>query len=233
MAYEGPKIRARQCQFVLYPESQQPEIEWVQKNYSCAWALHDKDCWLESDKRAWESSNESDFPHAVGELKKPHVHFIAVFKNPRYFHGIANEIGVPFNTINRCNNLFKAYEYLCHKNNPEKYQYDETIVGTNEFDIPTENGSAGDEEEQVGKLLDMPYYESAADCARWAFENGCWATYRKAYGIWRDIRSERAYKMAQEKAAYATSQQNPQADDFANQFRPVVKEVPKEFREKE
>ena len=44
-----PKIRSRQCMFVLYPESQQRAIEYAQKNFPCAWALHDKDVHAEKD----------------------------------------------------------------------------------------------------------------------------------------------------------------------------------------
>lgn len=35
--------KAYQFMFVLYPESQQPAIDYIQANWPCAWALHDKD----------------------------------------------------------------------------------------------------------------------------------------------------------------------------------------------
>lgn len=227
MAYSGPKIKANQCMFVLYPESQQANIEYAQTNFPCAWALHDKDVWQQSDVDKWNRAHsELPFPHEVGSLKKPHVHFVCKFPNSgRYFHAIAKELGVPPSTINRCTNLYKAYQYLTHKNDPDKYQYDESIVGTHEFDVPTEgNGSASEEEAQVAVLLEMPDFATTAECARWAYENGCWAAFRKGYGIWRDIRAE--MHRSKEPPQYRSSQQNPDHPDFANPYRPVVNTSP-------
>ena len=117
MAYPESKVKANQCMFVLYPESQQAIINYVQTNFPCAWAMHDKDVWHQSNLDKWNRQNSDlPFPHRVGELKKPHVHFICKFpKSGRYFHAIAKELGVPVSTINRCANLFQAYEYLTHR----------------------------------------------------------------------------------------------------------------------
>lgn len=193
MAYPESKVKANQCMFVLYPESQQAIINYVQTNFPCAWALHDKDVWHQSDLDKWNRQNSDlPFPHQVGELKKPHVHFICKFpKSGRYFHAIAKELGVPVSTINRCANLFRAYEYLTHKNDPEKYQYPPDIVGYNDFEVPTDGAGASSEEElQVKLLLEMPIFSTTYETARWAYEHGCWAAFRKGYVIWRDIRNE-------------------------------------------
>ena len=193
MAYPENKVKANQCLFVLYPESQQAVIEYVQTNFPCAWALHDKDVWHQSDLDRWNRQHsDMPFPYRVGELKKPHVHFICKFpKSGRYFHAIAKELGVPVSTINRCSNLFRAYEYLTHKNNPEKYQYELDIIGSNEFEVPTDGvGASKEEEEQVKLLLEMPIFPTTYETARWAYEHGCWAAFRKGYVIWRDIRNE-------------------------------------------
>ena len=56
-----PKIRSRQCMFVLYPESQQSIIEYCQNNLPCAWALHDKDIY---------SHDSKDGTYKKGDLKK-------------------------------------------------------------------------------------------------------------------------------------------------------------------
>lgn len=182
MSYDGPKIRSRTCLFVLYPESQQVAIEYVQKHFSCAWALHDKDVY---------EKDAEDGSHAKGDLKKPHIHFVCVFESARYFHSIAKEIGVPANVICRCNNLLRAFEYLTHKNDPDKFQYDDAIVGMNEFEVPTTAKPVAEEEEQAGKILsEMPSFHSTREAAEWAFQNGCWQGFRSAYAIWRDIRAE-------------------------------------------
>lgn len=187
-----PRIKANQCIFVLYPETQQDIIEYVQSQFSCAWILHDRDVWLEEDIEKWERKNpEQPCPYVVGEVKKEHVHFVCTFLFGRYFHAVAKELGIPSNTIRRCNNLLKAYEYLFHKNDPEKYQYTEEEVGMNDFVVPLANGCGRSEEElQVELLLAMPRFDDTYSAARWAFENGCWAAFRRGYQIWRDIRNE-------------------------------------------
>lgn len=177
------KIRSRQCLFVLYPESQQEQIDYVQKNFPCAWALHDKDTW---------SKDAEDGSHKAGDLKKPHYHFVCKFANARYFSGIAKEIGVPENTIRKCNNLYKAYIYLWHDEHPEKYQYSPSIVGMHEFDVPSEHeGMSADEDEQVKTFLtEFPEVETIEGLAKWAYENGCWKVFRDNYHLWKDIMLE-------------------------------------------
>lgn len=224
--YSGPKVKTKQCMFVLYPESQQPVIEYVQRNFPCAWALHDKDVWLQSDADKW-AGKKSDlpFPYEIGSLKKAHVHFICRFPNPRYFHAIAKEMGVPANTVNRCENLFKAYQYLTHKNDPDKYQYDESIIGTHDFEIPNEGaGMSSEEDEQVGLLLNMPHFNTTREAARWAYQNGCWAAFRKGYAIFRDIRAEECRENGS--IIWGSSQQNPASPGFSDPYRPVVSKSP-------
>ncbi|MBE6913816.1 MAG: hypothetical protein E7472_02635 [Ruminococcaceae bacterium] len=192
MAYPGPKIKAAQCMLTLYPDSQQEVIEYIINNFSCAYALHDMDIWTQEEIDEKTALNpETPFPYTAGELKKPHYHFILTFSGSgRYFHAIANELGVPMNTICRCNSLRRAYEYLWHKNNPEKYQYSPDIVQTHDFEIPSESSIGREEEEQVRILLEMPAFETTYECARWAWENKVWAAFRRGYAIWRDIRNE-------------------------------------------
>lgn len=193
---DAPKVKRYQCLFVLYPESQQAAIEYVQANFPCAWALHDKDTYTQGDFEKYISKHEGQAPEwKPGDLKKPHIHFVCKFPNQRYFTAIAKEISkgsgldIPVNVIRRCDYLYKAYVYLWHKNDLEKYQYDNSIVGMNNFEVPSEReGGMGQEEDnQISVLLDMPPFGTFNEMARWAYENGCWASFRKNYGLWRDI----------------------------------------------
>lgn len=196
-----PRIRAYQCMFVLYPESQQAAIEYCQKNLPCAWALHDKDVWSQEDYDKYLKKNGQPPEWKVKDLKKAHVHFVCKFKNQRWFTAIANDITkcsgvqVPVSAINKCNNLYKAYVYLWHKLHLDKYPYDEKIVGMNEFEVPSEHAGVSQEETlQVQALLDMPTFKSVEEMARWAHDNGCWASFRKNYVMWRDIQVESQFK---------------------------------------
>ena len=107
-----PRLRSRQCMFVLYPESQQAAIDYCKHNLPCAWALHDKDVHSQASFDAYVKKHEGEPPDWMpGDLKKPHVHFVCSFANARYFSGIAKEIGVEVNVIRKVNNLYKAYVY--------------------------------------------------------------------------------------------------------------------------
>ena len=82
----------------------------------------------------------------VGDLKKPHIHFVVRFKNQRYASGVAKELRnkagtvVTDATIRKCFNLYKAYVYLWHQNDLDKYQYNpDEVVGLHDFDPPEPN----------------------------------------------------------------------------------------------
>lgn len=187
-----------QCMFILYPESQQAAIEYCQTHLPCAWALHDKDTRTQRDLDKYIEEHNSAPEWKVGDLKKPHVHFVCRFKNQRYFSAVAKEISkgsgveIPVNTICRCDHLYNAYVYLWHLLDEDKFQYDPAIVGLHDFDPPQEGGDIGQEEgQQIELLLDMPVFDTFGEMGRWAYENGCWAVFKKNYSLWRDIFLER------------------------------------------
>lgn len=168
------KMRNRWCSLVLYPESQAEAIEKATTTYPCVWITHDKD------------------KGPDGEPMKPHVHILCHFGNARYFSGIAKELAVPEGAVNRVDNPEKAFAYLTHDNNPEKYQYDKADLCFHDFAMGEAEQAGAAEEEQVVQLLEMPQGLTRRQAARWALENGCWAAYRRGYVIFRDIREEEA-----------------------------------------
>lgn len=189
--------KAYQFMFVLYPDSQQDVISYVQANWPCAWALHDKDVYSEQEFLDYAKRHDGTCPTwQIGDLKPPHVHFVVRFKNQRYASGVAKELRkVPSvkvlndAAIRKCYNLYKAYVYLWHQNDLDKAQYSPDIVGLHDFDPPAQNEGVS-EEEQVETLFNMPRCKSVKEMARWAFDNGCWASFRKNYVLWKDIQSE-------------------------------------------
>lgn len=112
-------VKKRNWCFVLYPESA-PE-NWrellAQTGLQvCISPLHDKDV------------NADNTP------KKPHYHVILVFEGPTTYKNVLSiteslnqPIPQPLEQVRG------YYRYLIHKDNPEKYQY-------NEYDITTLNG---------------------------------------------------------------------------------------------
>lgn len=118
----------RNWQTILYLDSCSPEwLSIMEQHKEIKWyvsPLHDKD--IKDD----------------GEPKKPHHHIVMMFKNQvrvGSFNDICKEIGaLEFHSPkeNIVNDPKSAIEYHWHKNNPEKYQYeekDEQYINTKEF----------------------------------------------------------------------------------------------------
>lgn len=166
--------KAYQFMFVLYPESQQPAIDYIQANWPCAWALHDKDTHTEQEFLDYGKHHDGNCPDwQIGDLKKPHYHFVVKFKNARYITGVAKEIRkyseINDAAIKKCYNLYKAYVYLWHQNDPDKFQYDpEQVVGLHDFDPPQQNEGVT-EEEQVETMFNAPVFSTVKELARWAY----------------------------------------------------------------
>lgn len=119
MDLKKSNIKKRNWAFILYPESA-PEnwIELLQKTgLQCAISpLHNKD------------------KDPTGTLKKAHYHIIACYSGPTSYN-VVKALTDSFNASipQALEQVRGYYRYLTHKDNPEKYQY-------NESDIKTVNG---------------------------------------------------------------------------------------------
>lgn len=115
-------VKKRYWAFILYPES--APADWRKKlqetGIQCAISpLHDKDI---------NPDNTS---------KKPHYHIILAYEGPTTYNNVAYltaSLGQPI--PQPLEQLRGYYRYLVHKDNPEKYQYNELEISTiNGFDI--------------------------------------------------------------------------------------------------
>lgn len=115
-------IKKRNWAFVLYPES--APSNWLQLLQDSGLQvaispLHDKDI------------------NADNEPKKPHYHIILIYDGPTTY----NNVKTLTDSLNQpipqpLEQVRGYYRYLTHKDNPEKYQYNENEIKTlNGFDI--------------------------------------------------------------------------------------------------
>ena len=115
-------LKKRNWTFVLYPESA-PEDWREQLKKSGLMAaispLHDKDL------------------NPTGEAKKAHHHILLVYSGPTTYNSVAKFTASLNATIPQALESVRGmYRYFTHKDNPEKYQYDESeILGVNGFNI--------------------------------------------------------------------------------------------------
>lgn len=116
-------VKKRNWTFVLYPESA-PE-DWIdiiiQRGIVFAVSpLHDKDV------------------NPTGEIKKPHYHVILCYDGPTTYNSVCELVQDVLNQpVPKVLDSVKGmYRYFTHKDNPEKYQYDENgIKSYNGFDV--------------------------------------------------------------------------------------------------
>lgn len=74
----------------------------------------------------------------TGEQKKPHYHIVICFPGPTTYNKVNNDICQMLNSPipKRVLSIVGIYRYFTHRDNPEKYQYnEEDIRSSNGFDI--------------------------------------------------------------------------------------------------
>lgn len=115
-------VKKRNWTFVLYPESapkdwrEQIKLSGLMAAVS---PLHDKDI------------------NPTGEAKKAHYHILLVYSGPTTYNAVAKFTASLNATIPQALESVRGmYRYFSHKDNPEKYQYNESdITAINGFNI--------------------------------------------------------------------------------------------------
>lgn len=114
--------KKRNWTFVLYPES--APSDWMEQIklsglLAAVSPLHDKDV------------------NPTGEPKKAHYHILLVYSGPTTYNAVAKFTASLNATIPQALESVRGmYRYFSHKDNPEKYQYDEHEIQTlNGFNI--------------------------------------------------------------------------------------------------
>lgn len=115
-------VKKRNWAFVLYPES--APADWREQLalsglMGAISPLHDKDI------------------DPTGEPKKPHYHVIVVYGSPTTYNNVKSLTDRLQQPIPQALEQVRGYyRYLTHKDNPDKYQYDESDIQTfNGFNI--------------------------------------------------------------------------------------------------
>lgn len=142
-ATEKVIVKARYWSFIVYPES--APADWkdtVQKTGLpfCISPLHDKDT------------------NPTGEEKKAHYHVIVCFGGPTTFSNVKKNITDPLGQPHPqyLMSVKGMYRYLTHKDNPEKYQYNETeITHMNGFSITDYSEYTMSDEDRIYETLEQ------------------------------------------------------------------------------
>lgn len=108
-------IKKRNWTFVLYSDSCAPDWEefLISTGVPFTYAYHDKD--------------KTD----IGEDKKPHYHVMICFDGPTTYNTMleyGKRVGAANDVVQPVGSVRGMTRYFCHKDNPDKYQYDENII---------------------------------------------------------------------------------------------------------
>jgi hypothetical protein len=161
-------VKKRIWAFVLYPESA-PQDWREQLKLSGLMAavspLHDKDT------------------NPTGEAKKAHYHVILVYSGPTTYNAVAKFTASLNATIPQALESVRGmYRYFSHKDNPEKYQYDERdITQINGFNIADmvelTRSEVNELKSQILRLIRAADIIEYADLVDFLVDNEMWVEY--------------------------------------------------------
>lgn len=117
---------------------------------------------------------------------KTHHHIVVLFKDGRKNADIAADLGIDKRWLRAWDRQKKAFRYLCHRDNPEKYQYStDGIYGTlaEKAVAACSKGDALSENQSVLEILNLldniDGFVSYRLFLALAVEKGCYSTFRR------------------------------------------------------
>jgi len=139
----SPKdAKSRHWAFVVYPGKQIDWREVLRQNaVPCAISpLHDRD--------VWEEDTED---HKAGDLKKPHFHILLSYDGPTTYQNIKklSESCGGTKKVEKVSSARGYYRYLTHKDDHDKYQYDEEDIKLLNGFNPADNGLTDSEVDRI------------------------------------------------------------------------------------
>ena len=153
---------------VVYPDSTSYVCDDVLKNLVCfkkfAYCLHDQDV------------NDD------GELKKAHIHWVGT-GDARKVKTVSNLLGVAEHDIEICKSFQSQIQYLIHKNDPDKFQYDVDSISTNIVDIKSRFFRDVSEGVLVRDLASAKLSMSWYDLIQYSIENESYDVLRRNLGL--------------------------------------------------
>lgn len=192
--YSGREaVKSKTWSAILYPDSESYNFDMVLQNiklmaYKFAYILHDQD---------YYTSEDCDSDTDLGKKKKDHFHVVFFWDNSYQLGYIANKIGLPSNYMQKTESRSGAIQYLTHKNNPEKHQYNISDIVTNIEKIQSKFFADDDCIMKASKLLDFitsySGHLTVTQVASWAITENCWDEFRRGQHLFTALISEHNY----------------------------------------
>lgn len=167
------KNRYRRFCIELYPETESYNYEEVlqyllQNSVTYSYIVHDRD---EDDD---------------GKLKKAHVHMVIVRKNGCTCSALSKCTKIPCQFIEPCRKYIQAIRYLVHRDDPDKYQYNQLDVKTNDSKFLEYFGTFKPSEAE--QCMDMIHaiadnHFNLRELCQYAYDHDSWAALRRNFYI--------------------------------------------------
>lgn len=169
---EVKKERSRNWFLLLYPDNPEhvkvlekiPDLDWEYVGI-----LHD------SDKLD------------DGSPAKPHNHVLLKFKDAVWNTAISESSGLELRFIQKSDNWKRSARYLVHKDHPEKFQYEKTVLYGSMVETAINAINKSDPEEEAAKVMQIiklitewPGFIDDADFISKIVEKKLYAEYRRA-----------------------------------------------------
>lgn len=174
----GSTIYEKIYEIIVYTQAEIDRLVECAKTlgYEYAYAIHDAD-------------KKED-----GTFKKWHCHFQTFHEREKSINAYAKEMSVPINMVEWKASKELSIQYLIHKNNKDKTQYDSSIICAN-FDVMPylEKETKHNEEEEVKAI--MKFMQDYPNCTTYeivmfATDNGMYGTFRRSFQIIKQIKEE-------------------------------------------
>lgn len=154
-------------------------------SYRFAMILHDDD---------YYTSNDDVEDSLVGTQKKVHFHVVFFWDNSYQLGYIAQKIGLPSNYLQKVASRNGAIQYLIHKNNPEKHQYNISDIVTNIEKLQSKYFSDDDCIMKASKILSFitsyPTHLTVTSVAEWSIQENCWDEFRRGQHLFTALINE-------------------------------------------
>lgn len=117
---------------------------------------------------------------------KEHFHVVLCFHNPRNANGLTDVLEIEARWVRPWDRKNKAFRYLCHKDNPEKFQYDiDALFGSLTDDAikackkDSAESETGDVKEILSLLNSIDHYVSFGEFISLVAERNLWSSFRR------------------------------------------------------
>ena len=124
--------------------------------------------------------------HDKDDGVKPHYHIVVLFKDGRKNTDIANDLGIDKRWLRAWDRKKKALRYLCHRDNPDKFQYTtDDIFGTIAEQAVSACSKGNELSEaqavkEIAQLLDdLEGFVSYSFFLRYVADNGLFTVFRR------------------------------------------------------